>query len=116
MRRGHHLSPLEWTAQAGVATALVWLIGGRLTGAAGVVSVGLVPKLALLGIARTSPLTVNTIRALGPVLVFGLQFADERIAFAPATLAGIVLFCVSILSATAFRARAEAFATVRPAL
>lgn len=65
-----------------------------------------------MGVARTSALTVNTIRALGPVFVFAVQFADARIVFAPATLAGIAAFAVFALAASVLRTRAEV--VVRP--
>jgi hypothetical protein len=55
------------------------------------------PLFALqVGIGRTVPLTAHVIRSLGPVFVFALEFADGRIAYAPLTLAGIVLY--SLLS------------------
>lgn len=57
-----------------------------------------------LGIARTSPLAVNVIRALGPVSVFAFQQIDGRLQFSGATLACITLFCVSAIGASMFRA------------
>jgi drug/metabolite transporter (DMT)-like permease len=45
-----------------------------------------------LGIARTAPLTAHVIRSLGPVLIFGLELADGRIAYSGAILAGIALY------------------------
>ncbi len=53
------------------------------------------PLYALqLGIARTAPLTAHVIRSLGPVLVFGLELADDRIAYSGLTLLGIALYSV----------------------
>ena len=40
----------------------------------------------------TAPLTAHVIRSLGPVLVFGLELADGRIAYSGLTLLGIALY------------------------
>ena len=45
-----------------------------------------------LGIARASPLTVNVMRALGPVCVFTVQQFDGRLQFSTATLLCILAF------------------------
>jgi drug/metabolite transporter (DMT)-like permease len=45
-----------------------------------------------LGVARTSPLTVNVIRALGPTFVFAAQQFDGRLHFSGGTLACILAF------------------------
>ena len=66
------------------------------------------PSFSLqLGIARTSPLAVNVVRALGPVFVFAIQQLDGRLAFSGATLACVALFVVSALWVFALRSRAE---------
>jgi len=52
-----------------------------------------IPSLFLqLGIARTSPLTVNVIRALGPTFVFAAQQFDGRLQFSGATITCIFAF------------------------
>jgi drug/metabolite transporter (DMT)-like permease len=68
-----------------------------------------------LGIARTSPLAVNVIRALGPVSVFAFQQIDGRLQFSGATLACITLFCVSAIGASMFRAWYEVRTSERTA-
>ena len=45
-----------------------------------------------LGVARTLPLTVNVVRALGPVFVFAVQQLDGRLHFSGATLSCIIAF------------------------
>ena len=85
----------------------LWQIG--LTALAFIV----LPNFCLqMGVARTSALTVNPIRALGPALVFAVQFADERIVFAPATLIGIGAFSGFVVIASILRTRAELPAVV----
>lgn len=68
------------------------------------------PSFALqLGVARATPLTVNVVRALGPVFLFFAQFADARIAYAPVTLACIlsyVIFAVGVNGVRAWYGRA----------
>jgi drug/metabolite transporter (DMT)-like permease len=45
-----------------------------------------------LGIAATSPLTVNVMRALGPIFVFGAQQYDNRLELSGASLTCILAF------------------------
>ena len=47
-----------------------------------------------LGIARTTPLTTHTIRALGPAVVLGMELLDGRIHYSGAVLVGIALYSV----------------------
>lgn len=62
------------------------------------------PSFALqLGVARASPLTVNVVRALGPALLFFVQLADARIAYAPATLACVTAYVGFVVGANGAR-------------
>jgi drug/metabolite transporter (DMT)-like permease len=56
-----------------------------------------------LGIARTSPLAVNVVRALGPVSVFAFQQLDGRLQFSWPTFVCVAVFCVSAIGASVFR-------------
>ncbi len=67
-----------------------------------------------LGIARTSPLTVNVMRALGPIFVFAVQQFDGRLRFSGATLSCTVAFMLFATLASVLRGWAEARAP-RPA-
>jgi hypothetical protein len=60
-----------------------------------------------MGVARSSPLAVNVIRALGPAFVFAAQQLDGRLTFSGATLACIVAFSVFAGLASVLRATAE---------
>jgi drug/metabolite transporter (DMT)-like permease len=60
-----------------------------------------------LGIARTSALAVNVIRALGPVSVFAFQQIDGRLHFSGPTLICVTAFCVSAIGASVFRGWSE---------
>lgn len=72
-----------------------------------------VPAYAIqLGIARTSPLAVNVIRALGPVSVFAFQQIDGRLHFSGPTLICVTAFCVSAIGASVFRGWSEVKAPV----
>ena len=64
--------------------------------------------LVQLGISRTTPLTVNVFRALGPVFVFGVQQFDGRLRFSGATLLCILAFCVCAIGASVSRGWIEA--------
>ena len=64
--------------------------------------------LVQLGVSRTTPLTANVFRALGPVCVFAVQQLDGRLTFSGATLACIVLFCLFAITASAVRGWSEA--------
>ena len=67
-----------------------------------------IPSFSLqLGIARSSPLSVNVIRAMGPVFVFAAQQLDDRLSFSSATLICILLFSISASAASELRAHAE---------
>ena len=62
------------------------------------------PLYALqLGIARTAPLTTHTIRALGPVMVFGMELADARVSYSGLTLFGIVLYSFFVIASNFVR-------------
>lgn len=64
--------------------------------------------LVQLGVSRTTPITANVFRALGPVCVFAVQQFDGRLTFSGATLACIVSFCLCAVAASALRAWSEA--------
>jgi len=97
-----------------VMAFFVVLFGSRPTGlgtageiavlavAAGVLIV--LPLYALqLGIERTAPLTTHTIRALGPVMVFGLELADSRLSYSGQTLMGIALYSFFVIASNYIR-------------
>ena len=97
-----------------VVAVLVELIGERPTGVGNprdlailaIVTTVLIvlPLYSLqLGIARTAPLTAHVIRSLGPVLIFGLELADGRIAYSGPILAGIVLYSFFALASNLAR-------------
>ena len=50
-----------------------------------------------LGIGRTSPLTAQIIRALGPVFVFALEQLDGRLHYSLPTLACILVYSASVI-------------------
>jgi drug/metabolite transporter (DMT)-like permease len=50
-----------------------------------------------LGIGRTSPLTAQIIRALGPVFVFALEQLDGRLHYSLPTLACILFYSASVI-------------------
>lgn len=56
-----------------------------------------------LGIARTAPLTTHTIRALGPVLVFGMELVDGRVGYSAPVLLGIALYSFFALASNLVR-------------
>lgn len=67
-----------------------------------------IPSFLLqLGIARASPLTVNVMRALGPVCVFAIQQFDGRLAFSTATFLCVLAFSGFATLASFLRAYAE---------
>jgi hypothetical protein len=93
---------------------LVEVVGARPTGVGSaadfavlaVVTTALIvlPLYSLqLGIARTAPLTAHVIRSLGPVLIFGLELADGRIAYSGPVLVGIVLYSFFALASNLAR-------------
>ncbi len=63
--------------------------------------------LVQLGVSRTSPLTANVLRALGPVCVFAIQQFDGRLSFSGGTLVCIASFCVFAILASLFRGWSE---------
>jgi drug/metabolite transporter (DMT)-like permease len=70
--------------------------------------------LVQLGISRTTPLTANVFRALGPVFVFAAQQFDGRLRFSGATLLCILVFCVCAVGASASRGWLEARQPANP--
>jgi len=52
-----------------------------------------------LGIGRTSPLTAQVIRALGPVFVFALEQLDGRLHYSLPTLACVLLYSAAVIVA-----------------
>jgi hypothetical protein len=50
-----------------------------------------------LGIGRTTPLTAQVIRALGPVFVFAMEQFDGRLHYSLPTLACILVYSASII-------------------
>lgn len=60
-----------------------------------------------LGIARAAPLTVNIMRALGPVFVFAAQQFDGRIQFSGVSLAAILAFVFFATSSILLRIRSD---------
>ena len=70
--------------------------------------------LVQLGISRTTPLTVNVFRALGPVFVFAAQQFDGRLRFSGATLLCILVFCACAIGASVSRGWLEARKPANP--
>ena len=69
-----------------------------------IVSIGLIViALPLYFVQRAVPLvpamTIAAVTALGPVIVFGLQMVEGRVAYAPATLAGLLIYISGALVA-----------------
>ncbi len=69
-----------------------------------IVSIGLIViALPLYFVQRAVPLvpamTIAAVTALGPVIVFGLQLLEGRVAYAPATLAGLLVYISGALVA-----------------
>ncbi len=64
-------------------------------------------------VALISATTIAAVTALGPALVFGLQILEGRVAYAPATLAGLALYIAGALIAVAAATR-ETQRTERP--
>jgi len=60
-----------------------------------------------LGIARTSPLGVNVIRALGPVFVFAIQQFDGRLTLSVATLVCVICYAIFAIGAGVIRTSSE---------
>jgi len=75
---------------SGVATAGEWLM---LAGATTLLIA--LPLYSLqVGVKHTAPLTAHVIRSLGPVFVFALEFADDRIVYSRLTLFSVALYSV----------------------
>jgi len=72
---------------------------GRLTSlsAATIVLIVLPLYAFQLGIGRTTPLTAQVIRALGPVFVFGLEQLDGRLHYSLPTLACVLVYSASVI-------------------
>jgi len=64
-----------------------------------------------VGVALTTPLTANVLRALGPVFVFGLQQADGRLTYSRPTLICILAYSVAAIVSNVAHAQHEAGAT-----
>jgi drug/metabolite transporter (DMT)-like permease len=60
-----------------------------------------------VGIALTTPLTANVLRALGPVFVFALQQADGRLAYSTPTLVCILAYSAAAIVSNVAHARQE---------
>ena len=90
-------APTDWPSASGLAAL-----------AATIFALIILPSHILqLGVARTNPLTVNVIRALGPVFVFAAQQLDGRLTFSGATMACVVAYCLFAVVASGVRAGGE---------
>ena len=58
-----------------------------------------------VGIALTTPLTANVLRALGPVFVFALQQVDGRLTTSVSTLIGILVYSAAAILSNVAHAR-----------
>ncbi len=60
-----------------------------------------IPPLYALqkAVALLSTLTISTLTALGPFIIFGLQLYEGRVEYAPATLIGLVIYSAGALIA-----------------
>ncbi|MBI3436115.1 MAG: hypothetical protein HY056_13745 [Proteobacteria bacterium] len=56
-----------------------------------------------VGIGRTSPLTANIIRALGPVFVFALEQFDARMRYSTPVLVCILIYSVAVVASNIAR-------------
>ena len=97
------------------ATGVVWYKGGL----QGIDSIGEAATLTALatvlivlplyafqvGIALTTPLTANVLRALGPVFVFALQQVDGRLTTSVSTLIGILVYSAAAILSNVAHAR-----------
>jgi drug/metabolite transporter (DMT)-like permease len=101
-----------------IAAGVCWHKGGlggvdtigeaaMLTGLATVLIV--LPLYAFqLGIALTTPLTANVLRALGPVFVFALQQIDGRLSYSAPTLICILAYSAAAIMSNVAHARRDA--------
>ena len=100
-----------------VAASVVWHKGGlggigsageaaTLTALATILMV--LPLYAFqVGIALTTPLTANVLRALGPVFVFALQQIDGRLTYSTPTLIGILVYSAAAIASNVAHAGAK---------
>lgn len=65
-------------------------------------------------VSLTSPLTVATFAATCPLVVFLMQVAEGRVDYAPATLAGLLVFFAGALLTLAVDARRRSFGVSAP--
>jgi drug/metabolite transporter (DMT)-like permease len=82
-----------WRGRTGIATAseLVTLL-------IAITALIILPLFAFqLGIGRTTPLTAQVIRALGPVFVFALEQFDGRLHYSMPTLLCILVYSASVI-------------------
>jgi drug/metabolite transporter (DMT)-like permease len=56
-------------------------------------------------VALVPPITIGAVTALGPLFVFALQFVEDRVDYAPATLLGLFVYFAGALLATYGSAR-----------
>jgi len=101
-----------------IAAGVVWHKGGL----QGIDSIGEAATLTALatilivlplyafqvGIALTTPLTANVLRALGPVFVFALQQVDGRLSASASTLIGILAYSAAAILSNVAHARSGA--------
>ena len=100
-----------------IAAAVVWH-KGRLQGIDSIGEAATLTALATVlmvlplyafqvGIALTTPLTANVLRALGPVFVFALQQVDGRLSMSAPTLIGILSYSAAAILSNVAHARSE---------
>jgi drug/metabolite transporter (DMT)-like permease len=108
-----------------IAAGVVWH-KGRLDGVGTVAEAATLTALATIlivlplyafqvGIALTTPLTANVLRALGPVFVFGLQQIDGRLTYSTPTLICILAYSAAAIVSNVAHARHEARRTSQDA-
>ena len=73
----------------------------------GLVVIALPPYLMQRAVPLVPAMTIAAMTALGPVIVFGLQMVEGRVAYAPATLAGLLLYMSGALVAALGAVRAQ---------
>jgi drug/metabolite transporter (DMT)-like permease len=72
-------------------------------GLAAVALIAVPSYLLQMGIARTSPLTVQTIRQIGPLCLLAAQALDPRIGFSVETLACVLAYAGFVIGANVMR-------------
>ena len=111
------LIALRFPGAVGLAVALAPLAGGEVvTGLAPATVAGVALAALVLivlpnyvnqvGVALASPVTVRTVLAVGPALVFGLQALEGRLSPSPWTLAVSLLYAAVALASAVVRHRA----------